>query len=124
MHAAVEDVAEAIRADDGAGVDADAAADLRARVEHDVGEEFGVLTDDAVVAEVVAAEQHCAGFDPAVFADDAVGPDVGCVIHKGGLGNHGRRMATAFEHGLGEEERENFGKCQPRVLHADERLGG
>ena len=122
MDAVIEHVAEAIRADDGAGVDAHAVADLGAGIERDVGEEVDVLAEQAVGADVVEALQHRARADPHLLAQDAIRPDVGGRINLG-AGRHNRRgMDAGGEGRLGKEQREDFGKGDAGVGHADEGL--
>ncbi len=58
VDAVIEHVAEAIRADDRAGVDAHPVADLGVGIERDVGEEVDVLAEQAVGADRVEALQH------------------------------------------------------------------
>src|SRR5206468_9284182 len=55
MDTAVEHVTETIRADDRAGVDADAMADLSAGIESHVRKEVHLLAEQAVGAEVIGS---------------------------------------------------------------------
>src|SRR6266568_2634991 len=54
----IEDVTESIRADDRAGMNRDALADLRAGIERDVRKQVRVLPQLAVGAHVIAAFEH------------------------------------------------------------------
>src|ERR1035441_2220954 len=120
MDAVVEHIAEAIRADDRAGVDAHAVADLGGGIERDVGEEVNILAEDAVGTNVVEALQHRARPDPHLFAQDAIGPDVGGWIDVSAGRHKGRGMYSGGEDSLRNEWREDFGKRDAGVRHADD----
>ena len=75
--AVVEDVAEAIRTDDCAGVDADAVAELASRVEDDVGKQVAVRADSAGGADMVASVEDAPWADLRLGADDAMRADMG-----------------------------------------------
>src|SRR5262245_13704794 len=58
VDAFVEDIAKTIRTDDRSGVDADALANVRARIKRDVWEQVRLFLQPAVVSNVVAALQN------------------------------------------------------------------
>ncbi len=70
----VENITVTVRADDGAGVDRHAVADLAFRVNDDVRKQANVVAELAVAANVVPAEQRRARANFHPRADDAVGP--------------------------------------------------
>src|ERR1035437_2833697 len=122
MDAVVEHIAETIRADDRAGVDAHAVADLGGGIERDIGEDVNVLAEQTVSADVVETLQHRARRDPHLFAQDAIRPDVGGRIDVG-AGRHNRRgMYAGGEDRLGEEKREGFGKRDAGGGHENDGL--
>ena len=122
MDAVIQNVAEAIRADDRAGMDADAVADFSAGIERDVGKEVDVLAQQAIRANAVKGLQHGSRADPHPLAQDAIGPDVGRRVHLGAGWDDRRGVNAGGEGRLGEEQRQGFGKSNAGIGHADEGL--
>src|SRR4030095_513326 len=70
VHTLVEDITEAVRANDRARVDADTFANLRARIQRDVWEEMRLLVQMAIVPDVIAAFQNNLRSQRGPFAND------------------------------------------------------
>ena len=85
--ALVEHIAEAVRADDRAGVDGDAMAELRLPIQHDIREQADIVAKLAVRPQVVAAHEDGARAQSHPGAQDAIGPDVGRRINPGRVGD-------------------------------------
>ena len=123
MDAVIEHVAEAVRADDGAGVDAHAIADLGVGIERDVGEEVDVLAEQAIGADVVAALQHASAGQSAPVRPGRNTGRCGRSDQPGrSAGTMRRGMDAGGEGRLREEQRQDLGKGDAGVGHADERL--
>src|SRR5690349_4325755 len=72
MRAGIRNVAEAIRTNDAAGMDAHAMTEFGAGIEGDVGKEVDVVADLAAGTDVICALQDGAGADPHLLAENTV----------------------------------------------------
>ena len=120
MAALVENIAVAVRADDRAGVDADAVSDLRPRINDNVGEQANVVTNLAVAADVVATHEHRPGAKPCACAHHATRSDMRRWINLRRTGNDRARMDAGRRLIRREKERQHPGHGHPRITHADE----
>jgi hypothetical protein len=120
----IEDVAEAIGADDGAGVDTDAFAHLSAWVEHDAGVELGVGADGAVGPDMVGAMEDAAWAEAGLFADHAVGADVGGGVDGGGGSDECGGVDAGCWCRFREEEGQDLGEADAGVGDTDEGFWG
>ena len=75
--ALVQHVTEAVRADDGAGMDGDAMAELRSPIQDDIREQADVVAKLAVGPQIIAAHEDGAGAQPHPGAQDAIGARCG-----------------------------------------------
>ena len=124
MHALVLHVTEAVRADDRAGMDAHAAADLRLRIKGDVRKNVRVLAELRIGADVIAALQNGARADADLFADHAIRPDVRGGINLRGGRNDGRGMNARGINRVRKKQRQHPGESDARVGHADQNFFG
>ncbi len=125
VDALVEHVAEAVRADDGAGVDADPVPDLRAGVERHVREQGHVVAEPAVGADPVVALQDGARADLRLQLDkqvrDSVAkgalPLLGCENQSGPGFFYKPSILDQVKSGMRAYEEELFGPVAV-VIHA------
>src|SRR5439155_9626887 len=122
VNARIEDVTEAIGADHAAGVNPDAMADFRARIERHIREQIDFLAKLAICAYEIAPLQYRARPDPGILAHETRGSDVGGGIHLRGAGDNGSRVNARCESGLREEQREYFSKRDPGMGDPDQGL--
>ena len=71
---------------------------------------------------MIAALQHGPRADPGFLADHTMRPDVGGRINLRGRRHNGRRMDAVGENRFRKEQREHFGKGNPRVRDPDQYL--
>ena len=120
MHAAVQNIAVAVRADDGTGVDADAIADLSARINRDVRKQIHFLAELRIIADKISGLQNGTRADFHALADDAVRPDVRCRVNVRGCRDDSGRMNSGGKFVFGKKQRENFRECDPRVRNLNQ----
>src|SRR5690349_5612129 len=122
MRALVEHVTKPVRADDGAGVDAHALADLGARIQHDVRKKLRVPAKHALRTDMIAAVQHGMRPDARLIANHAMRPDVRGRINCSRGGDDGGRVRAGREYRLGKKQWQDLRECDAGVGHADQRL--
>ena len=115
---AVPAVAEAVAAQDAAGVDGDAVADGQPLAQDDVGKDLAVVAEDGVVADVDAGVEDRPAADADPLADEDVGADGDAFAKHGRRGHAGggidaRRRAR---HRRGEQL-QHLGHRQVGVVH-------
>ena len=76
MAAFVQDITEAIRADNRASVDDYSPPDASVSIKHDIREKASVLAYLTFCANVVICHQHGAGAETAPRSNETTGPDV------------------------------------------------
>jgi hypothetical protein len=123
MKTAVEHVAEAVRADDRAGVDADAPADLRAGINRDVRKinSSRRRCTESVADEIAGLQNHA--FAPIFTRSpiDAMRADVGGRVNLRTRGDGGGRDGCpATNIGSGKKHRQRLGEREARIRHADD----
>src|SRR5258706_2103927 len=122
VDAAVGNITNPVRADHRPGVDANALADFRARINGDVREKIHVITEPGIIADKIAALQNRARADAHAFADDAMRPDMGAGVNLRGGCDDGRRMDAGSGFLFRKKQQEHLGKGDPGVGHADQYL--
>ena len=120
VDAAVQHVAESVRADDRAGVDADAMADFRARINCHVRKQIHVVAELRIVADKIAALQNRVRANLHALAHGAMRPDVRRRINFRGFGDDRRRMNSGGEFRFREKQRERLGEGDAGVRHANQ----
>src|SRR5439155_24781337 len=83
-------IAEAIRADDGAGVNDDPVADRHPLADDHLREQLAVVAEGDVAADVDAGVQDDIFSDAAAVADEDVRPDAGVFADAGAGGDDGQ----------------------------------
>ncbi len=101
-------------------MDADAVADLRARIKSDVGKQVHVLAELRIVADGISGLQNGTRADGHAFADDAMRPDVRGRVNFCGRRDDGGRMDSCGEFLLGEKQRDGLGGSDAGIGHADD----
>lgn len=118
------DEAEAIGAEDDAGVEDGTGTYSYAVVDGDAGVEEAVGADGCVVPDGAAGADDCAFADGGAFADDGVGAYVGGGGDLRGFRYYRGGMDTGGEFLRGVEHHERHGEGGARVLRADARAAG
>ena len=110
VNAAVHNVTKAVGAEDRAGMDAHPPANLGLRIEHDVGEKLRLLSNDAIVSNMIAATQDGLRANEHILANDAAGTNVRAGIHSAPSGSRlprdGFRGGKAFREKKGQDASE------------------
>ena len=122
VDAAVLHVAETIRADHRVGVNADAPADFRARINHNVREQIHVVAEFGVVADEIAALQNGPRADAHAFADNTVRTDVRGGINLRARRDDSRGMNAGGESPFRKKKRHHFGEGDARVRPRESRF--
>src|SRR5881397_2379641 len=120
--ALVEDVSEAVRADDRTGMNADPRADLRAGAERHAREQADVLAHLAIGPDVIAGFEQAARADLRALVDHAQRTDVRRRVHLGGRRDDGGRMDPRRKLPLWKKQRQHFREGDPGIADANEDL--
>jgi hypothetical protein len=122
VDALVKHVAEAVRTNHGAGMNADAFADLSGGINGDVRKETGIFTNLRLRANGVATLQNGTSTDANSSLNDAMRPDVSREVNDGIGRNGGSWMDAGREHRLGKKDWQHAREGDAGVGHDDERL--
>ena len=119
MHPRIQHIAESIRADHAAGVNAHALSNLGARINGHVGKQVRALAEDGIGAHKSAGLQHAVGAKLHALFHRAVRPDMRRGINLCAGRNDGGGMNARRKAGFREKHAQRPGKRHPRVGHPD-----